>query len=256
MDAAVYKETVTNVHNTDGFCGTLQQMFLQLQANIESKIDAYQRELDQRINTIEARLSSIRSDHSINVDQLLQSVENVRQDAAALGDKLGEVNNAKELIVTGIPYHVDEDLNVIYRRIAKHLGYNDAEVPLVELVRLAKPKSSPPLHSPIVCRFAHRGSRHKFFHNYLANLSLCLADIGYPSKDDGDGGNINRIFINENLSNRARNIRKIAIKMKKAGLVQKVLVRDGVIFVKLADKDSIVPCYSKQSLLDKLNLSI
>lgn len=138
--------------------------------------------------------------------------------------------------------------------MAKHLGFEDENIPVVDLKRLPKPQSSP-AKPAIVCRFALLGSRRKFFRSYLANLSLCLTDVGYTMEQDDGSGSCGRIFINESLSKRVRDIRSLALQMRKSGHVQKVLTKDGVIHVKLGD-NNVVPCHSKQSLLDKLNLSI
>lgn len=235
-----------NVNNIHGIYELMQQMIHQMEVTIASKIDTYQQELNERINVIEARISSIKDVCTVNIEQLTESVEKVRSDSLMARDKLLRGSRANDLVISGVPHTTDEDLRLVFERIAKQLGYKEESVPAVELERL-------PSSSSIVCRFALRTSRRKFFQTYLKNLSLCLGDIGYSTINADSDGSLGRIYINEYLSRRICGIRSLAMKMKKAGRIQKVLTRDGVIHVKL--KDAIVPCYSKQALRDKLNLS-
>lgn len=241
-----------NTFNPNNVCEAMHQMFDQIHVVISSKIDKYMKDLDKRISCIETRISLLRSDCICKVNSLIQSVDEIRSDAAVLDDKRRSVNKAKELIITGIPHYVDEDLTAIFLNIANHLGYGNKDVPIVELQRPRK-LNSIPMTSSIVCRFALSSSRKHFFRRYLSKLSLSLADIGYTKDNRHDSGS--RIFINEVLSNRQWNIRKFAKKLEKAGRIQKVFLRDGVIFVKIGEHNSAVPCYSKQSLLEKLNPS-
>lgn len=246
MTAPVVNEMPININNC-GIYEAMQQMIHQMQSNITSKIDSYQQKLNDRINDIEARISSIHNCCTADIDQLTECVQEVRSDALMARDKLLRVTREKDLVISGVPLVTDEDLNLVFDRIAKHLGYNEENVPAVELARLPSKSST-----TILCRFARRTSRNKFFQAYLRNLPLCLVDIGYAtSKYDSSGSQ--RIFINESLSKRVRDIRSLAMRMKKAGRIQTVTTRNGVIRVKL--KDTVIPCHSKQDLLDILNLS-
>lgn len=252
MDTPIYNDLLNNVHKFDELCEKMQLMFQKVQDNIASKINAYQHELSERINCIEARISTIRNESIANVEQMIESVKKVRSDSLFINDKLQFVNRSKELIISGVPNDVNKNLYEIFRSIAKRLGYKDEDVPVVDLDRIPSTSSD---KSFIVCRFALRTSRYKFFKSYLSDLSLCLKDIGYSPNPNDTNGSLSRIFINESLSKRVRDIRSTAMRMKKAGLIEKVSIRDGEVLVELHKMDPFLPCRTKQALLETLNLS-
>lgn len=215
----------------DGEIGSLDELWNKMQSmltntieRIEAKIDSCNAVLEKRISSIEDQLVAVREECSEKVRQLEDTVASVRMEVDHSIESVYRMDKNKDLIFSGVPYQSQEDLKSIFQKIAVSIGYDLHCVPLVDLQRLARAPIGSGMTPPVLCEFALRGSRNEFYRKYLSKRSLCLRDIGFESG--------NRIYINENLTANAREIRAAAIKLKKLGEVQHVSTRNGIVFIK------------------------
>lgn len=195
-----------------------------LWSKIESKLDSFKLDLDNRIDGLEEQLSQLKSDCTSRIDDLSEAVVEVRADLNLACNWVGRVEKYQDLLITGVPYSSSEDLKTVFRGIATKLAYDQTDVPMVDLKRLAKLPIASGSTPPILCQFAIRNERNTFYARYLNQRDLNLEHVGFNNK--------NRIFINENLTREDREIRTAAIKLKKEGRIQQVFSRDGVVHVK------------------------
>ncbi|EDS28409.1 conserved hypothetical protein [Culex quinquefasciatus] len=155
-------------------------------------------------------------------------------------EDVARLERASELIISGIPYQQTENLPQFFQNIATVLGYD--QPPIVDLQRLAKLPIAAGSAPPILCQFALRNVRNDFYRRYMTNRDLTLRHIGF----DAD----KRIFMNENLTKLAREIRSQALRMKKAGIFAQVFTRNGAVYVKRQGQPTseLVQCVQQLSL--------
>lgn len=231
----------------DGEIASLDDLWIKMQAmltsttvRIETKIESGNAALEKRISNIEDKLNAVRDECAEKVNKLEESVATIRADMELAVDAANRFNKNKDLILSGIPFHLREDLADIFRKISLTIGYNDNNLPLVHLCRMARNPIASGTSPLILCEFALQNVRNEFYRQYLSKRSLCLRDIGFESG--------NRIYVNENLSSNARQIRSEAIKLKKQGLLENVTTRNGVVYVKRIGSEDASAVYSLQQM--------
>lgn len=184
-------------------------------------------ELREEINK---GLDSIREDLAEVNDKLLQVKEDVADNKEAIARSL----LSNDLIISGVPYMLNENLSTYFQSWCKVLGYTDSSTPLVDLRRLSKSQPREGSNCFILVQFAISNQRNDFFAKYLRSTSLTLAQIGLQSDK--------RIYVNENLIPSARKVKSKAVEMKKEGKLASVFCRGGIVHIKLpgSDQDRIV----------------
>lgn len=202
----------------------MQNMMFSTSERIEAKIESCNNVLEKRISLVESQLAAVRDEFSGRVVRLEEEVTATRNEMDYIAESVRRCDKNKELIISGVPYQNQEDLVEVFKRISGSIGFKETKIPLVELQRLSRSPIAPGLTPPILCEFALRNHRNEFYRNYLSKRSLCLRHIGFESE--------NRIYINENLTPNARRIRSEAVKLKKAGRLDSVTTRDGIVYVK------------------------
>ena len=241
-----------NTMNTGGaikldvFWERMQQMFSRFTENIEAKLDAWMEKPHNPAVVAEYQVSYMKKECNNEPNAIVsQPINEIRQ----YYYRLDRMERSQELIIKGIPYRRDEDLNEIFRGITYCLGIARTNFPVVHLKRLSKVPLRIESTPPIICQFRSRGSRDDFFQMYLNNRSLTLDNIGYDSQ--------RRIYINENLSPLVKRILLAAIKLRSKGLLYKVSTRKGSVYVRtcLGSEpviiDTLDQLYNLQSNLSK-----
>lgn len=202
----------------------MQMLVTESNSRIEAKIDRCTLELEKRIDSVQNQLLALRAECTNNISHLSEAVDVIRRDSALVSEKVSRLEKSQELLVSGVPFHEQENLKELYQTIATKLGYTNSNFPLVDIKRLARMPIRSGTSPPILIQFALRNEKVTFFRRYLDSRSLNLKDIGFD--------NTNRIFINENLTEHARIIRAEAVKLKKSGRIQQVYTRDGIVYTK------------------------
>lgn len=207
---------------------------------IESKIDSCKTDLEERIGGIELKLAELRNECHSSVQNIAQTVDVMRHDLDITAEGINRLGRSQDILISGVPYIQNENLLGLFRNMANTLGYKDNQLPMVSLRRMARDPIAPGTMPPIVCQFALKNVRDEFYRSYLNLKTLSLRNFGFDSD--------NRVYINENLTEQARQIRSEALKLKKKGRLLRVYSRDGVVFVKGPGAADAVACHT----LDKL----
>lgn len=211
----------------------IQQMFEASNAKIEAKIDASISRVEQRITCVEKQFSSFRLDCTDNINKLAAAVTEVRVGLTSTAQRLDRLEKSNDLLISGVPYVANESLQQLFRNLSTCLAYSDTDMPLVDLRRLSRLPITTGSSPPIVCQFAIRNARDEFFRRYLKTRNLSLRNVGFDSDQ--------RVYMNENLTPHARNIRTEAIKMKKDGVLLKVFTRNGVVYIQRREGSEAEP---------------
>lgn len=110
----------------------------ELWTKIEAKFDSLKNDLDKRINGLENSLAKFEADCGAKIDHLADSVSGIRRDVDQSNASIGRLEKVRELIISGVPYKQNENLAAAFGVISTRLGYNEANIPLASLARLAK----------------------------------------------------------------------------------------------------------------------
>lgn len=225
----------------------IKEMFEASNSKIEAKIDASVSMLEQRITSVEKQFSIFRSDCAANLNKLSTAITEVRNGVTAVSHRMDRLEKANDLLISGIPYAVNENLQNMFRNLASCLGYTDPDLPLVDLKRLMRLPITPGSSPPIACQFVFKNVRDEVYKRYLKSRNLTLRIVGFESDQ--------RIYFNESLTPHARSIRTEAIKLKKNGTLLKVFTRNGIVYVQHKDRSEAEPINSVDQLRSQSSLN-
>lgn len=232
-----------SVNNIADLWNRIQRMFADSNSKIEAMIESSHTKLENRIIAVESQLSALRTECTGSINQLALTVTEVQCEVQTNSLRVDHLERANDLIISGVPYTTNENLKQTFSILATRLEYQNCNLPMVDLKRLAKLPITSGATPPILCQFAFKNSRNEFYHRYLKTRNLTLRLLGFESDQ--------RIYCNENLTQQARVIRTEAIKMKKRGSLTKVYTRNGVTFVQPADGTVAEPVYDVAQLFEK-----
>lgn len=233
----------SEIVSLDDLWNKMQTMLSNSCGRIETKIEKCNAALEKRMSNIEEKLNAVREECSEKIVKLEEDVVGVRADVDIAVEAVHRMGRDRELVFSGIPFHSQENLDEVFRKIALTIGYHENNLPIVDLQRMARAPIALGTSPLILCEFALRNKRNEFYRSYLSKRSLCLRDIGLDSG--------NRIYMNENLTNNARQIRAEAIKLKKLGYVENVSTRNGIVHVKRKGTDKPSAIYSLQQIVQR-----
>ena len=198
-------------------------------------------QLTSQINQLRSDLTSdmdkLREDTSKTVGELVSSVDRTKAEVTQTVDRSTKRN---DLIISGVPYTRGENLRNYIEAWCRSLGYVEDEMPLVDVRRISKPEANVGTAPIIMLQFAFSAQRNDFFSRYLRSRNLSLAQIGFSVNK--------RVYVNENLTLVAREIRSKALQLKKAGKIRAVYSRDGIVYVKPNDGGSVKAVLSMNDL--------
>ncbi|EDS30699.1 conserved hypothetical protein [Culex quinquefasciatus] len=233
LTVADYPDEVENI--TD-LWRNMKKLLFNSNSRLEGKIDACKTSIDD----LEEEFVALRKECGEQMEAVHHRVNSVEFGLQQTAEDVARLERASELIISGIPYQQTENLPQFFQNIATVLGYD--QPPIVDLQRLAKLPIAAGSAPPILCQFALRNVRNDFYRRYMTNRDLTLRHIGF----DAD----KRIFMNENLTKLAREIRSQALRMKKAGIFAQVFTRNGAVYVKRQGQPTseLVQCVQQLSL--------
>lgn len=224
----------------DDLWNKMQSMLRTTSERIETKIESCNAALEKRMSNIEDKLTAVREECSDKVAKLEDAIADVCADVDLAAEAACRIEKNRDLVFSGIPYQSREDLSDIFRKIAVSIGFDENNLPIVCLRRMTRGPISSGASPLILCEFSLRQERNEFYRQYLSKRSLCLQNIGFESA--------NRVYINENLTSNARQIRAEAIKLRKSGQLENVTTRNGVVFVKRKGSEAASAIYSLQQI--------
>lgn len=144
----------------------------------------------------------------------------------AIEDRLERMKRDRDLTFIGVPNEVmnkNADLFDVVLRMAIAVGYGGMKLNNIEFVRrAAKLRNGGQM---LIARMETKCVRDQFFTCYMKNQSLNTTCFDYEVAE--------RIFVGDNLTYRNSQVRKLAVHLKKKGLVRQMVVRDGMVFVSL-----------------------
>lgn len=214
-----------HVETLDDLLFRMQQMFNETNSRIEqSKCD-----LRSEIADLREDVQQFKQDCSNEVLRLTESVNDIRSNALMNEERLLASMRTNDLLLSGVPYKPNEDLVGYSSKVSSALGYNEQNLPLIHTKRLARLPIEAGASPPIVLQFAFKNVRDDFYQRYLSSRSLSLNHLGFSINK--------RIYVNENLTVLARQLKAHAIKLKKTGKLHNVFTKDGFVFIKRKPED-------------------
>lgn len=187
--------------------------------------------------------TDLRSELGKGLDLIKEDIATMNVRLSYTNEKVNENTSAisrallsNDLIVSGIPYTLNEDLLHYFRCWCQILGYCEATIPMVDVRRLSRMPLREGSTSLVLIQFAITNQRNYFFGKYLRVRSFTLSQIGFKSDQ--------RVYVNENLTPVARRLKSKAMELKRNGKIHNVYSRGGVIFVRWpnAEQDQPVNC--------------
>lgn len=220
-------KTDDRLDSLDDLLSRMKLMIAEGNVKIEDKIDANNDKLNKivgEITTLRYDIQQLRSECATGIKRLSESCVTLDDGVKRKKEGICSLEKRNELLLSGIPFSPTENTCVLFEKVTKVLGYRDQDVPLVFTKRLARVPIATGTSPPILLQFAFNAAREEFFRRYLKQRNLTLNQVGF----DVD----RRIYVNENLSERARSLRGGAVKLKKSGHIRSVFSRNGIIYVK------------------------
>lgn len=216
--------TDEHVENLDELLVRFKQLIDDGNAKIQKQIESTNAALVTEISTLRNEVHQLKNDYARDFSQLSETSGKTEMNVQRNKDAIAKLPKVVELILTGVPYHQRERTDVIMQRLSAVLGFDDEDTPLVYAKRLARNPIAVGATPPILLQFAFKAARDDFFHRYLSKKDLNLNQLGFDVNK--------RVYLNENLTDVARNIKGLALKLKRSGKVLNVFSKDGTIFVK------------------------
>lgn len=229
----------------DDLWNKMQLVLTSTSERIEKKIETCNATLEKRMSNIEDKLTAVREECIEKTNKLEETVLTVRNEIDHAVEIAYRIEKNKDLVISGIPFRSQENLADIYHKIVQSIGYNENRVPLANLQRMVRVPIASGSSPLILCEFSFRQERNESYRLYLSKRSLCLRDIGFESD--------NRIYINENLTKIARQIRAEAIKLKKLGRLDNVSTRNGIVYIKRKQSITAEAVDSLQKIASLIN---
>lgn len=193
---------------------------------ITTMLDKFAREVTELVNTaistIRNELSSIQKLYEMKLAELSVMVSNANNLALTNTEKLECYARQNDLVVFGIPYRFNEDLEGFFRKWCSVLGLPHKRFSAARIRRLTSAPTVGTKH-PILIEFMSHTERKQFFMRYLRYNTLTLRQLGFKES--------NRVFITESLSPMARKLRLEAESLRKAGQLQSVSIVKGIVTV-------------------------
>lgn len=230
------------VESFDALLVRIKQMIDNGNANIEKKIECSNKALVAEISTLRDEVNQLKVEYARDFDSLSESHAKTAIEVRKNTDVAGRMQKSNDLLLTGVPFCADENTDDILKKVAAALNYGDSDVPPVFTKRLARIPIASGATPPILFQFAFRASKDDFFQRYFLAKKLSLLHLGF----DVD----RRIYLNENLTESARNIKGSALKLKRSGLIRNVFSKNGIIYVKPLEDVPAQPIYDVVQLSD------
>lgn len=214
---------------------------------IKSENEILRNEIRNAVSEIQAKFENCVKEMNLKVNKLTDENALLKSRIDDLEDLVIRHNKSSQLLVRGVPYISDEDVNGIYSNIAKAIGFN--EVVPIHVRRLRNMKSnintinkrtlrsgasnaySPEPPSVILISFSTIWDKSTFFSKYLQFAKLSQSHIGF--------NNDARIYMSENLSPKNFNIIRKCGELKREGKISKYFSRDGLVYI--CYKENAIP---------------
>lgn len=212
--------------------------------NLEQKIDNNVLDINNKISDAVASSTNSIAEVKTQMDIELAKVYNR---ITILEDKTKNEGRVTELVITGIPYSPDENLQSVIAKIVSVLSFDDKKsITNINRLKLAQKSNvrngmdiTNGSTGPIIVNFETKLSRRRFhtkYFEFIKNDSLNMSHVGLVGQ--------NRIYVNENLSKQDLDLLRKAKTLKSKGKIAAVYSYDGsiCIFRNKSDKKYEIVC--------------
>lgn len=228
-------QTDDQVDNFDVLLMRMKQLIADGNARIEQKIDSNNAALVTEIASLRKEVNQLKSDCARDFKQMCEVQTKTEVDVLKNKDAINRLAKSADLILTGVPYNQSENTENIVKLLSYAIGYSESDCPPVYTKRLARTPIATGATPPILLQFAFKAFRDEFFFRYLSKKNLNMNQLGFEIDK--------RVFLNENLTESARRIKSMALKLKNSGRIKNVYSKDGTIYVKLREDDAAQPVF-------------
>ncbi|KAJ6646220.1 hypothetical protein Bhyg_01431 [Pseudolycoriella hygida] len=250
-----------NNDNVIQFMKELQETIVQQAASINEKIDSKINDLGTKINelskSVDERIENITSTIQVHIEPVVDTI--VKPITQALESRIEKPEREAlilNLVVTGIPWRENKNIDEIVNAICRSIGFNNNINGFTGYYRILKQKSSKPtkpnalVMPPLDLKFWCHDLKHNFFMMYLQKKTLNLSHIGY--------GTASRIYVNEMHTLVNKQIFLKARQLQHQKIIFQSHTNRGLVVIKKSDKSKNEVIYNMDQLLhiEQLALSV
>lgn len=191
------------------------EMLHTLRNEMNAKLQILSEKLDQQtyyISQIKSDLVNCIRGQSV----MLRRLQWANEDRSRL-ERLDDV------IVKGLPYHPNENLEIIFDQIASIIGFGHSKYAAVKNIhRVAMYKEMP----PIIIRFASQTLKERFIQNFFA-FGIAIGFMG------------SIIYLSDNFTKQNYSILKKARQYREAKKIEKIVTQGGFVYVGLQENSQL-----------------
>lgn len=224
-------------------------------ARLNSKIDSLECALTAKIADVkkemETRIQTVATDINLRLDNSMSTTKQRVDELQAIHesrlDRLERVSLEKDLVISGVPVESKDEPFAILGDICKALNCDLQQGDFASAFRLRsnRANSESKRSLPIVVRINFDWVKEELLRAYFQKKNLNLTDLGFKTPS--------RIFINERLTSKNREIFNRAAEAKKSNLIQRFFTRRGLVYVQhdvdsqpssvlhISDLDTLLP---------------
>lgn len=222
------------------------------------QIDIYKQGTNDRVRCTEKRMEEFEQQVCIDMNKARD------EDYKALESKIGElVANAtgsvsenridelerlvrtNELVISGVPFVVNERIMDIVSSISKAINFSGGPNSIENCFRLPVSNTRRRSPSSIIVKFWGANAKNDFIKQYFAIKKLCTSMIGFAVPA--------RIYVNENLTKRNFEIFCKCRDLKKDGKIARFNTQRGRVVVRMAGSDNTFTISSMEQILELVN---
>lgn len=213
---------------------SLQISFSSLEATFSTEMNALRSSMDAKLENIMQTNESKYAEINNKITALSFRQENERQYLDQRLDKFERMSISNDLVVYGIPFIKKNesvvDIRIAFESICAKIKFKDSSSSYkLFRIKFNKRKQGTAHNSnkapPIYVKFASFDQKQSFFQCYMAKLDISLVDIGFKSDA--------RIYINDALTKRNRNIWNTARKLKSTNIIEHAKLLRGLVYIKI-----------------------
>lgn len=207
-------------------------------------------EIKLSVEQLSTKIENLSTSLTSRVDIVEAETTRINKRVDYLEDKL--LRNARlcDIVIKGVPFNVNENLNEIFSNISTKICFNtNDKIPLPIMKRItfdnghqnANDNVSNMNKSIIIAQFIAPYIKEMFLRLYWKQIPIKLIDIGFNI----DG----YLYMNENLTRKNGKIFREAYSLKKINLVENVFTSSGLVFVRKVRGERATMIQSSEDLL-------
>lgn len=226
----------------DKICSMLKQLQQTVENNQKTsneKFSSLDTKMSSQNDIWKSELNSILANHLRESNnkyvKLTEKVSDIHKSVNDKFENLERQNRLNDILVRGVPMMDKENMYSLFDKMAKVLKFPYEKLyVLSSIFRLRNNSNSSSSNStqppPILIKFTTPIVKRIFFSQYMKFKGLKLNDIGFESTD--------RIYFTDNLTKCNSSLQKKATELKAMKLIDKIQIRNGLVYIKTFDSSS------------------